>query len=105
MGSNGNFLDNEEAPTYAPSIPVPNVQELVRKDPLQVPQRYVREVEDRPKDTDTSYLSSVIPVIDLSLLFMGNNEELTKLDLACLEWGFFQVCIVSERICRVGCKN
>ncbi|KAK8303376.1 hypothetical protein V6Z11_D04G147000 [Gossypium hirsutum] len=91
MGSNGNFLDNEEAPTYAPSIPVPNVQELVRKDPLQVPQRYVREVEDRPKDTDTSYLSSVIPVIDLSLLFMGNNEELTKLDLACLEWGFFQV--------------
>ncbi|MBA0872539.1 hypothetical protein Goshw_015801 [Gossypium schwendimanii] len=91
MGSNGTFLDNEEAPTYAPSVPVPNVQELVRKDPLQVPQRYVREVEDRPKDTDTSYLSSVIPVIDLSLLFMGNNEELTKLDRACLEWGFFQV--------------
>ncbi|TYJ40013.1 hypothetical protein E1A91_A04G110000v1 [Gossypium mustelinum] len=91
MGSNGTFLDNEEAPTYAPSIPVPNVQELVRKDPFQVPQRYVRKVEDRPKDTDTSYLSSFIPVIDLSLLLMGNNEELNKLDLACREWGFFQV--------------
>ncbi|XP_039047632.1 protein SRG1-like isoform X1 [Hibiscus syriacus] len=38
-----------------------------------------------------SHLSSLIPVVDLSLLLMGNKEELKKLDLACQEWGFFQV--------------
>lgn len=93
MGSNETFTENEEAPpTYAPSIPVPNVQELVRKDPFQVPQRYVRDLENRPKDTaDISHLSSLVPVIDLSLLLMGNQEELNKLDLACQQWGFFQV--------------
>ncbi|XWS59841.1 hypothetical protein CRYUN_Cryun08bG0156600 [Craigia yunnanensis] len=91
MDSNETFIENEEAPTYAPSIPVPNVQELVRKDPFQVPQRYVRDLENRPKDTDMSHLSSLIPVIDLSLLLMGNEEELNKLDLACQRWGFFQV--------------
>ncbi|XVF55246.1 hypothetical protein PTKIN_Ptkin06aG0021800 [Pterospermum kingtungense] len=92
MGSNETFAENEEAPqTYAPSIPVPNVQELVRKDPLQVPQRYVRDLENRPKDTDMSHLSSLVPVIDLSLLLMGNEEELNKLDFACQKWGFFQV--------------
>ncbi|XVE96908.1 hypothetical protein REPUB_Repub02eG0264300 [Reevesia pubescens] len=93
MGSNETCIENEEAPTYAPSIPVPNVQELVRKDPLQVPQRYVRDLADRPKDTDMSHLSSLIPVIDLSLLLMGNEEELNKLDLACQQWGFFQLSV------------
>ncbi|OMO97241.1 Oxoglutarate/iron-dependent dioxygenase [Corchorus olitorius] len=91
MGSNETFAEIEEAPTYVPSIPVPNVQELVRKDPLQVPHRYVRDMEDRPKDTDMSHLSSLVPIIDLSLLLMGNKDELNKLDLACQEWGFFQV--------------
>ncbi|GMJ03121.1 LATERAL BRANCHING OXIDOREDUCTASE 1 [Hibiscus trionum] len=91
MGSNETFTDNEEAPTYAPSVPVPNVQELIKEDPLQVPQRYVREPEDRPNDTDMSHLSSLVPVIDFSLLLMGNKEELNKLDLACQDWGFFQV--------------
>ena len=97
MGSNETFTENEEAPTYAPSIPVPNVQELVRKDPFQVPQRYVRDLENRPKDTDMSHLSSLIPVIDLSLLLMGNEEELNKLDLACQQWGFFQVSLKKNR--------
>ncbi|KAK8561768.1 hypothetical protein V6N13_149081 [Hibiscus sabdariffa] len=91
MGSNETFTENEEAPTYAPWIPVPNVQELVREDPLQVPQRYVREPENRPEVTDMSHLSSLVPVIDLSLLLLGNKEELNKLDLACQDWGFFQV--------------
>ncbi|OMO97243.1 Oxoglutarate/iron-dependent dioxygenase [Corchorus olitorius] len=91
MSSNETFSEIEEAPTYEPSIPVPNVQELVRKDPLQVPQRYVRDMEDRPNDTDMSHLSSLIPIIDMSLLLMGNEDELNKLDLACQEWGFFQL--------------
>ena len=97
MGSNETFTENEEAPTYAPSIPVPNVQELVRKDPFQVPQRYVKDLENRPKDTDMSHLSSLIPVIDLSLLLTGNDEELNKLDLACQQWGFFQVSLKKNR--------
>ncbi|OMO97244.1 Oxoglutarate/iron-dependent dioxygenase [Corchorus olitorius] len=91
MSSNETLSEIEEPPTYVSSIPVPNVQELVRKDPLQVPQRYVRDQQDRPKDTDMSHLSSLIPIIDMSLLLMGNKDELNKLDLACQEWGFFQV--------------
>ncbi|KAI4354532.1 hypothetical protein L6164_003385 [Bauhinia variegata] len=81
----------EEAPTYAPSIPVPNVQEMVKKEPWQVPQRYVRSQEEMDKVIDMSHLSSEIPVIDLSLLSCGNKEELLKLDVACKDWGFFQL--------------
>ncbi|XWS55638.1 hypothetical protein CRYUN_Cryun09bG0018200 [Craigia yunnanensis] len=76
MDSNETFTVNEEASTYVPSIPVPNVQE---------------DQEERPKDTDMSHLSSLIPVIDLSLLLMGNEEELNKVDLTRQQWGFFQV--------------
>ncbi|KAJ0088850.1 hypothetical protein Patl1_31836 [Pistacia atlantica] len=62
MGSNSDEIitENMDAPTYAPSLPVPNVQEMIL-------------------------------VIDLSLLSTGDVEELNKLDLACKEWGFFQV--------------
>ncbi|KAJ8648260.1 hypothetical protein MRB53_001283 [Persea americana] len=31
------------------------------------------------------------PVIDLSLLSCGNEEEVKKLERACREWGFFQI--------------
>ncbi|XP_021888370.1 protein SRG1-like [Carica papaya] len=84
-------MEMEEAPTYAPSIAVLNVQEMVRRDPLHVPQRYIRSEEDRPKLSKPSHLSSQIPIIDLSLLAIGDNEELSKLDLASQSWGFFQV--------------
>ncbi|XP_062005302.1 protein SRG1-like [Rosa rugosa] len=71
-------------------LPVPNVQELVRNDPLQVPKRYIRNEEDMPKEADLCHhLSSEIPIIDVSLLSKGDNEELRKFDLACKEWGFF----------------
>lgn len=93
MGSvtDDSIIENVDAPIYAPSVPVPNVQEMVKKDPLHVPERYVRNQEDGPLTNDMSHLSSEIPVIDLSLLSAGDNEELNKLDLACKEWGFFQV--------------
>ena len=40
------------------SLPVANVQEMVRNDPLQVPLRYLRNENDMPKDGDTvRYLS------------------------------------------------
>ncbi|KAM1525209.1 hypothetical protein COP2_009895 [Malus domestica] len=45
-----------------------------------------------PKSADhMCQLSSEIPTIDFSLLSSGNTEELTKLRLACKEWGFFQM--------------
>ncbi|XP_062002803.1 oxoglutarate-dependent flavonoid 7-O-demethylase 1-like [Rosa rugosa] len=83
----------EVAPTFAPSLPVPNVQEIVRTDPLQVPERYLRDQEAIPenKGHTTSDLSTEIPIIDFPLLSKGNKEELDKLDMACQEWGFFQV--------------
>ncbi|XP_059649924.1 2-oxoglutarate-dependent dioxygenase 11-like [Cornus florida] len=84
-------MDEQDIPTYASSLPVPNVQEMVRENPLHVPERYIRNHEDMPKSTDATHLSSKIPVIDLLLLSSGRKEELKKLDLACQEWGFFQV--------------
>ncbi|CAB4284548.1 unnamed protein product [Prunus armeniaca] len=68
---------------------VPNVQELVKSDPSQVPEKFliIRNEEDEPRND----LSSRIPIIDLSLLSRGHKEELDKLDQACKEWGFFQV--------------
>lgn len=77
---------------------VPNVQELVRNDPLQVPESFLignEEEEDKLQSTTDKYNpSSEIPIIDLSLLSRGSEEELHKLDKACEEWGFFQVIIV-----------
>lgn len=77
---------------YAPCPSLPNVQEMVRTDPFQVPEKYIRNETDITKDADLCpHLSSEVPIIDLSLLSKGHKEELTKLDQACKEWGFFQV--------------
>lgn len=78
--------------SFRSSIPVPNVQEMVRSDPLQVPKRYIRNEEEMPKEAHICHhLSSEIPIIDFSLLSKGHEEELNKLDLACKQWGFFQM--------------
>lgn len=79
----------EEGRTWGKSLPVDNVQEMVRRDPSCVPERYIRNVEDRPNDGELSLLSSEIPVIDLSALNSGHEDELIRLDLACKDWGFF----------------
>lgn len=42
-------------------------------------------------EDDLSHLSSEIPIIDFPLLSEGNQEGLMKLDMACKEWGLFQV--------------
>lgn len=84
--------EDHNAPSYATSLPVPNVQEMVMGDPLKVPERYLRNEEDMPESANiTSHLSTEIPILDFSLLSEGNQEELMKLDLACKDWGFFQV--------------
>lgn len=85
-------LEAEDVPIYVPSLPVPNVQEMVREDPLQVPRRYLRTKEEI---SEYGHTDAKIPVLDLSLLEEGNLQELMKLDLACKDWGFFQVVSLS----------
>ncbi|PKI72348.1 hypothetical protein CRG98_007218 [Punica granatum] len=73
------------------SLSVPSVQEIVRNDSGSVPERYIRQLEDRPSMEPTmSDSSPEIPVIDMSLLAKGDRDELGRLDFACREWGFFQ---------------
>lgn len=91
MGRNAEPVEGEDLPTNPASLPVPNVQEMVRKTPMEVPERYIRHREDRPKATEITRPPCQIPVIDLSLLSIGHKEELQRLDLACKQWGFFQV--------------
>ncbi|KAF7816419.1 protein SRG1-like [Senna tora] len=73
------------------SIPVPSVQEMVRKDHQTVPERYIQEYENRPLTDALSSTSCQIPVIDFSLLTKRDETEQKKLDSACKEWGFFQI--------------
>jgi len=58
---------------------------------MQVPKRYATSQEELQKANYMPHLSSEIPVIDLSLLSNRNTKELLKLDIACKDWGFFQV--------------
>ncbi|PSS34957.1 hypothetical protein CEY00_Acc02166 [Actinidia chinensis var. chinensis] len=94
MGSNTDedvADEDQNVPTFVASLPVPNVQEMVRQNRLEVPERYIRNEEEMPKSTRITHLSAEIPIIDLRLLSDGQEEELKKLDMACKEWGFFQV--------------
>ncbi|XP_075499869.1 protein LATERAL BRANCHING OXIDOREDUCTASE 1-like [Primulina tabacum] len=84
-------MQEDEGLGYGSSLPVPSVQEIVRNDPTNIPEKYIKDDEDRPKDSDISHLSLHIPIIDLSLLSDGDEAERRKLDVACKEWGFFQV--------------
>ncbi|KAF8019279.1 hypothetical protein BT93_G0068 [Corymbia citriodora subsp. variegata] len=78
------------------SLPVPNVQELVKEAITEVPPHYVRADQDHPfmgDDHGTSLLQ--VPVIDLSKLSSSNGHlmesELEKLHAASKDWGFFQL--------------
>ncbi|KAG6384067.1 hypothetical protein SASPL_156137 [Salvia splendens] len=83
-------LQEGEGLGYGSSLPVLSGQEIERNDPQNIPERYIKHLEDRPKASDLASVSYDIPVIDLSLLAAGNEDERTKLDIACQEWGFFQ---------------
>ncbi|PIA60409.1 hypothetical protein AQUCO_00300125v1 [Aquilegia coerulea] len=86
MENNGNDIPSENPEIVAF---VENVQEMVRKDPSCIPERYIiKNHDDRPK---IAPVALDVPVVDLSLLSEGNEEELKRLDLACTDWGFFQV--------------
>eukprot|EP01018_Ginkgo_biloba_P008651 Gb_28768 [translate_table: standard] len=73
-------------------LPVENVQELLGKQLHDVPQRYIRSVEDRPSPDFTSAPHHLqIPVIDMKKLLEEEEEEMGKLHMACQHWGFFQL--------------
>jgi hypothetical protein len=68
---------------------VGDVQELHRACLTTVPERYVRDGDDRPVGAKLADHAQ-IPVIDVGELH-PRDGELDKLRLACEEWGFFQV--------------
>lgn len=93
-GENG-CVQEDKGLGWGKSLPVPSVQEIVRNDPQCVPERFIQEKKDRPLDSEL-YIpadSSEIPIINFSLLANGDADELKKLDSACKDWGFFQVCV------------
>ncbi|GLU14726.1 hypothetical protein SLE2022_312790 [Rubroshorea leprosula] len=75
------------------SLPVPCVQELAKEPLTTIPPRYIRpDLQQQPILSDDGLVLE-IPIIDMqSLLSEESMEaELTKLDFACREWGFFQL--------------
>ncbi|KAL1832547.1 hypothetical protein ACET3Z_002198 [Daucus carota] len=74
---------------------IDDVQELRKAKQSNVPQRFVRDMAERPALATAVTHPSDIPVIDLSNLVKGGKArfqaEILKLTAACEEWGFFQV--------------
>ncbi|KAG8380738.1 hypothetical protein BUALT_Bualt06G0047300 [Buddleja alternifolia] len=87
----GTIEKDDEGLGYGSSLPVPSVQEIVRNDAQNIPERYVKNLEDRSKSSDICPVSNDIPIIDVFLLANGDEDERQKLDIACQEWGFFQI--------------
>ncbi|CAH8304201.1 unnamed protein product [Eruca vesicaria subsp. sativa] len=76
------------------SIIVPSVQEMVNDKMIKtVPPRYIRSELDKTEITDDYGSRTEIPIIDLNRLCSSTSmaSEINKLDLACKEWGFFQL--------------
>ncbi|KAL5791465.1 hypothetical protein ACOSP7_000059 [Xanthoceras sorbifolium] len=83
MGTEVNSKD------FGGSLPVENVQALASNNLEDIPPRYIRsEAESSEVLIDGSLQ---IPVIDMSKLVDDDNDELTKLHLACTDWEFFQL--------------
>ncbi|KAK7256770.1 hypothetical protein RIF29_30238 [Crotalaria pallida] len=89
--NNEHVFAKEEVPKYVETVDAPSIIELVKKDPLQVPEKYVRSHEEMEIDNYMPHLSSAVPIIDFALLSDGDKEELSKLDIACKEWGGFKL--------------
>ena len=70
------------------SLPVANVQALASSYSGDVPLRYLRpELLSEEVLVDESLQ---IPTIDMRKLLV-DDDEMSKLHLACKEWGFFQI--------------
>ncbi|KAL5123471.1 Protein SRG1 [Glycine soja] len=68
---------------------VPSVHELAKQPMTIVPERYIHPNQDPPSVEFAT--SHQVPVIDLNKLLSEDENELEKFDLACKEWGFFQL--------------
>ncbi|KAL8248926.1 hypothetical protein R6Q59_005794 [Mikania micrantha] len=75
------------------SLPVPNVQELVKEPLTRVPHRYIRPDQDSPIISSLDSSRPQVPVIDMDRLSSQDSvqTELQRLHLACKDWGFFQL--------------
>ncbi|XP_027362712.1 protein SRG1-like [Abrus precatorius] len=74
------------------SFVVSSVKEVAKEALTKVPERYVRsDIAINPPISSNSL--PLLPVIDLNELLCEDvkGSELEKLDLACKEWGFFQL--------------
>ncbi|KAL5182528.1 Protein SRG1 [Glycine soja] len=84
-------------PVSNPPINIDDVQELRKINPNTIPERFVRDVTERPNLNVIPLSPSPddMPIIDFSKLTKGNkeetHEEILKLSTACEEWGFFQI--------------
>ncbi|KAJ6313544.1 hypothetical protein OIU77_014932 [Salix suchowensis] len=74
---------------------IDDVQELRKSGPATIPERFVRDMTERPTLDTAPPSPNTVPVIDFSRLVKGNKEEhkseMLELTRACEEWGFFQV--------------
>ncbi|XP_043700370.1 protein SRG1-like [Telopea speciosissima] len=82
--------------TLGSSLPVPNVQELVKEPMNSIPTRFIRPDQEPPIiSSDAASLLPAVPVIDLQKLQLSGESmdaaQRAKLHSACQEWGFFQV--------------
>ncbi|VFR01114.1 unnamed protein product [Cuscuta campestris] len=77
---------------------IDDVQELSATNPSQIPERFIRDISERPSSSSSSSSDDLkIPVIDLSKVAMEGkrsspdfHSEMQKLTAACEDWGFFQ---------------
>lgn len=74
---------------------IDDVQELRKTKPTIIPDRFVRDMAERPTLAPAMPCSSDIPTINFSKLSKGSKDELkseiSQLAAACEHWGFFQV--------------
>jgi hypothetical protein len=70
---------------------IDDVQELRKGKPTTIPERFVRDMTERPEPATALSSPTDIPIIDLSKLVKGNKDEILQLATACEKWGFFQV--------------
>lgn len=74
---------------------IDDVQELRKAKPTTVPERFVRDLTERPTMATALSSATDIPIINFSKLIKGNpdefHSEILNLSTACEQWGFFQV--------------
>lgn len=74
---------------------IDDVQELRKAKPTSIPERFVRDLTERPTLPTGQSAPNGIPIINFSKLLKGNQDEFQReilnLTTACEEWGFFQV--------------